>query len=88
MTKKDRTIFAPSPPQWKARAMIARLGGVGGVTEKLIAKGFFPPGPDTVQGWSSRNSIPGAWAPAVFALAMEHKLIKNPMDALIKDGGL
>ena len=86
--KKDRTIFAPRPPLWKARDIIVGLGGVGGLTEKLIKKGFYPPGPDTVQGWSSRNSIPGAWAPAVFALAMEAKLIRSPMDALIKDASL
>jgi hypothetical protein len=88
MTKKNRTVFEPAPPQWKVRDMIARLGGVGGVTEKMIAKGFFPPGPDTVQGWSTRNSLPGPWAPVVFALAMEAKLIKNPLDAIIKDAKL
>ena len=86
--KKDRTVFEPRAPMWKARTIIDALGGVGGLTEKLMAKGFFPPGPDTVQGWSSRNSIPGAWAPAVFGLAIEAKLIKNPLDAQIKDATL
>lgn len=86
--KKDRTVFAPTPPMWKARLLIERLGGVGGLTEKLMRKGYFPPGPDTVQGWSTRNSIPGAWAPAVFDLAIEEKIIKRPRDALIKDANL
>lgn len=86
--KKDRTVFEPRPPLWKSRKIIAGLGGVAGVTEKLMKKGFFPPGPDTVQGWSTRNSIPGAWAPAVFGIAMEHKLIKNPLDARIRDDDL
>ena len=86
--KKNRTVFAPKPPMWKARLIIEGLGGVGGLTEKLMAAGFFPPGPDTVQGWASRNSIPGAWAPAVFDLAMEEGLIKRPMQALIKDVAL
>ena len=36
-----------------------------------MAKGFFPPPADTVQGWSTRNSLPGAWSPAVFALAQD-----------------
>jgi hypothetical protein len=50
-----------------------------------MARGFFPPGADTVQGWVTRNSIPGAWAPAIFALAQAEGLIENPMDALIRD---
>jgi len=65
--------------------MINKLGGVGAVTEKLMAKGFFPPGADTIQGWVTRNSIPGSWSPALFALAQEAGLIDNPMDALITD---
>ena len=71
MPKRDRTIFQPQIPVWKVRDIIARLGGVGPTTEKLMAKGFFPPPADTVQGWSTRNSVPGAWSPALFALAPE-----------------
>jgi len=85
MPKRNRTIFAPATPVWKVRDMIERLGGVGPTTEKLMAKGFFPPPADTVQGWSTRNSLPGAWAPAVFALAQDAGLIETPMDALIHD---
>jgi len=83
--KRDRTIFAPAPPEWKVRDIIDKLGGVGGITEKLMAKGFFPPGADTVQGWVTRNSLPGAWAPAVFSLAQDAGLIESPMDALMRD---
>jgi hypothetical protein len=85
MPRRDRTIFTPTPPVWKARDIIERLGGVGGVAEKLMAKGFFPPGADTMQGWATRNSIPGAWAPAVFSLAQDAGLIETPMDALVRD---
>jgi len=85
MPKRDRTIFTPAPPVWKVRDIIEKLGGVGQTTEKLMAKGFFPPGADTVQGCSTRNSLPGAWAPAVFALAQDAGLIESPMDALVKD---
>ena len=85
MPKRERIIFAPVAPVWKVRDMIEQLGGVGGMTDKLMARGFFPPGADTVQGWSSRNSLPGAWAPAVFALAQADGLIENPMDALVRD---
>jgi hypothetical protein len=85
MPKRDRTIFTPVPPVWKVRDMIERLGGVGPMTEKLMSKGFFPPGADTVQGWVTRNSLPGAWAPALFSLAQDAGLIDNPMDALVRD---
>ena len=85
MPKRDRTIFTPSPPVWKVRDIIAKLGGVGPTTEKLMAKGFFPPGADTVQGWATRNSVPGSWSPALFAVAQDAGLIKGPMDALVKD---
>jgi hypothetical protein len=85
MPKRERILFAPVVPVWKVRDIIAKLGGVGGVTEKLMAKGFAPPGADTVQGWASRNSVPGGWAPALFAVAQEEGLIEGPMDALVKD---
>lgn len=85
MPRRERTIFTPVTPAWKVRDIIENLGGVGGLAEKLMAKGFFPPGADTMQGWATRNSIPGAWAPAVFALAQDARLIESPMDALIHD---
>ena len=85
MPKKDRIVFAPVPPVWKVKDMIEKLGGVGALTDKLIARGFFPPGVDTMQGWATRNSLPGAWAPAVFAVAQAEMLIENPMDALVRD---
>jgi hypothetical protein len=85
MPKRERILFSPQVPEWKVKDMIKRLGGVAGVTEKLMAKGFSPPGADTVQGWVSRNSVPGAWAPALFAVAQDEGLIEGPMDALIKD---
>jgi hypothetical protein len=85
MPKRERILFAPTAPVWKVRDMIEKLGGVGPTTEKLMAKGFFPPGADTVQGWATRNSLPGAWSPAVFTLAQDAGLIESPMDALVKD---
>lgn len=85
MARRNRTIFAPAPPVWKIRDMIHKLGGVGPMTEKLVAKGFMPPGDNTVQGWATRNSVPGAWSPALFSLAQDEGLIENPMDALVRD---
>jgi hypothetical protein len=85
MARRNRTIFTPTPPVWKIRDMIEKLGGVGPMTDKLIAKGFFPPGDNTVQGWATRNSVPGAWSPALFSLAQDEGLIEGPMDALIRD---
>jgi hypothetical protein len=85
MPKRKRTLFDPEPPIWKISDMIRKLGGVGPLIDKLMAKGFYPPPADTVQGWVTRSSLPGAWSPVVFALAMEEGLISTPMDALIKD---
>jgi hypothetical protein len=85
MPKKERILFAPVVPVWKVRDIIAQLGGVGPTTEKLMAKGFSPPGADTMQGWVTRNSVPGAWAPALFAVAQDEGLIEGPMDALVSD---
>ena len=85
MPKRERILFAPVPPVWKVRDMIERLGGVGPTTDKLMAKGFFPPGVDTIQGWSTRNSVPGSWSPALFSLAQDEGLIESPMDALVRD---
>jgi hypothetical protein len=85
MPKRNRTIFTPVVPAWKIKDMIEQLGGVGGTAEKLMAKGFFPPGADTMQGWATRNSVPGAWSPALFSLAQDAGLIETPMDALVRD---
>jgi hypothetical protein len=85
MPKRERILFEPDPPVWKIRDIIEKLGGVGPTTEKLMARGFFPPGADTVQGWITRNSLPGSWSPAIFALAQAEGLIETPMDALIRD---
>jgi hypothetical protein len=88
MPKRERILLDPVAPEWKVKDMIKKLGGVGGVTEKLMAKGFSPPGVDTIQGWASRGSVPGAWAPALFALAQDEGYIESPMDALIRDSRL
>jgi len=83
--KRDRTLFKPEEPMWKIRYLINKLGGVGPTTEKLMARGFFPPSPNTVQGWARRNAISGVWAPALLAVAQDEGVIESPMDALIKD---
>ena len=85
MPKRDYTLFDKVDPVWKVRDLIKRLGGVGSLQKKLMAKGLFPPGPDIIQGWYHRNSLPGCWSPAVFALAIEEGIIRSPMDALIRD---
>ncbi len=85
MPKRERILFDPVTPVWKIRDIIDQLGGVGGVQDKLMKKGLFPPPIDTIQGWSTRNSVPGAWSPALFGLAQEAHLIKTPFDALVND---
>jgi hypothetical protein len=85
MPKRDRTLFKPEDPIWNIRYLITKLGGVGPTTEKLMAKGFFPPSPNTVQGWAKRNATSGAWAPALFAIAQDAGVIETPMNVLLKN---
>jgi len=85
MPKRDRTLFPTRAPMWRVRDVIDHLGKVSGVTEKLMAKGYHPPAPDTVQGWVTRNSIPGSWMPAVLGLAMDEQLIRHPEELLLKE---
>ena len=59
MPKRDRRLFTTEVPMWKVRSLIQDLGRIGGVTEKLMARGFNPPTPDAIQGWYNRNSVPG-----------------------------
>lgn len=85
MPKKERTLFEVHAPMWRIRDIIHHLGGVGKVSEKLIAKGYRPPRADTMQGWITRNQIPSPWVPAVLALAIEEQLINNPEELLLRE---
>ena len=57
MPKKERILFETRAPMWLIRDVVAHLGGVGKLTEKLMQKGYRPPRADTVQGWVSRRSV-------------------------------
>ena len=85
MPKRERILFAPAPPVWKVRDIIEKPRRRGPYHRKTHGQGLFPPGADTVQGWATRNSLPGSWSPAVFALAQDAGLIETPMDALVRD---
>jgi len=85
MPKRERILFQPHPPMWRVRDIIAHLGGVGALAEKLMAKGYRPPAKDTMQGWVTRNAIPSPWIPAVIGLAMDEQLIAHPEELLFKE---
>jgi hypothetical protein len=85
MPKRERILFDPRPPLWRVRDIITHLGGVGGVAEKLMAKGYHPPRADTMQGWVTRNQIASPWVPAVLGLAMDEGLIRHPEELLLKE---
>jgi len=85
MPKHDRTLFPTRTPMWRVRDIIKHLGGVGGVTEKLMAKGYRPPNADAMQGWVTRNSIPSPWVYPVLGLAMDEQLIRHPEELLLKE---
>jgi Mycothiol maleylpyruvate isomerase N-terminal domain len=83
--KKERTLFPTRTPLWRVRDLVKHLGGVAGVAEKLMAKGYHPPPADTMQGWLTRNQIPSPWVPAVLGLAMDEQLIAHPEELLLKE---
>jgi hypothetical protein len=85
MPKRERIMFAPHTPMWRVRDIIHHLGGVGGVAEKLMDKGYRPPAKDTMQGWVTRNSIPSPWVYPVLGLAMDVGLINHPEELLLKE---
>jgi hypothetical protein len=85
MPKRERTIFPTRTPMFRVRDIIDHLGGVGGVAEKLIAKGYHPPAADTMQGWVTRNSIPSPWVYPVLGIAMDEQLIAHPEELLLKE---
>lgn len=85
MPKRERILFEAHPPMWRVRDIIAHLGGVGKLSEKLMARGYRPPSADTMQGWVTRNAIPGPWMLAVIGLAMDEGLIAHPDELLLKE---
>lgn len=85
MPKQERIIFEAHPPMWRIRDIVTHLGGVGKISEKLMAKGYRPPGADTMQGWVTRNQIPAPWLPAVLGLAMDEHLIHHPEELLLRE---
>ena len=85
MPKRERVLFPTRAPMWRVRDVVAHLGGVGSLAEKLMAKGYHPPPADTMQGWVTRNSIPSPWQPAVLGIAMDEQLIAHPEELLLKE---
>lgn len=81
---KNRTMFPPRPPKWRYRDLISHLGGIQTLTRSLEARGYAPPGPETIKGWKGRDSIPPAWLPAVLAVALEQRVIAGPEDLLVE----
>ena len=73
MPKRDRTIFEPEPPVWKVRDIIEKLGGVGPIDRETHGQGFLPARGRYRSGLVTRNSVPGAWAPALFALGARRR---------------
>lgn len=85
MPKRERILFEAHAPMWRIRDMVAHLGGVGAVSEKLMAKGYRPPRADAMQGWVTRNQIPSPWTYAVLGLAMDEHLVAHPEELLLRE---
>jgi hypothetical protein len=85
MPKREPTLFPTRTPMFRVRDVIHHLGGVGGVADKLMAKGYRPPNANAMQGWVTRNSIPSPWVYPVLGLAMDEQLIRHPEELLLKE---
>lgn len=57
--------------KWKWRELLTALGGPNGVSEHIAARGIKPPTTNTIKGWVTRNSVPGAWAPFLIMIGQE-----------------
>lgn len=79
---KPRKRFNPFEPKWRYTDLIRHLGGIPTLSRSLQARGYTPPGRETIKGWKGRNSIPPAWLPAVLAVAIDQQVIKGPEDLL------
>jgi hypothetical protein len=55
------------------------------MTDETMAKGYRPPAANTMQGWVTRNAIPGPWQLAVIGLAVDEGLISHPDELLLKE---
>jgi hypothetical protein len=64
-------------PEWKYKQILDRIGSAAAITTRLQDKGYQSPPEETIQGWKTRNSIPGKWVPVILELAFDDKIIKN-----------
>ena len=59
--------------QWKWRELLVALGGPSKIPDHIAARGVIPPSSNTIKGWVTRNSVPGAWAPLLILIAQEER---------------
>lgn len=62
-------------PEWRYKDLLTALGTAKEVQALLVAKGYETVPEDTIQGWRTRNSIPGKWVPILVQMGVERKFI-------------
>lgn len=67
-------------PEWRFRELLHSLGTANEICWLLFGKGYQPPPEDTVQGWRTRDSVPGCWVPVLLMIALEKGFIKSIAD--------
>lgn len=71
-------------PEWRVRDILHALGTFRDISDMLVAKGYPRVPVGTISAWSSRNSIPPSWLPAIIELALEARVIGSIEDLLEK----
>lgn len=70
-------------PSWDFYNLLDRLGSVADVRQIIDEAGYNVPPRETVQGWRSRNAVPGCWVPVLIQVGLDRGLINRVDDLLI-----
>ena len=69
-----------STPEWRYRDLLFILGSAKDIQRLLLEAGYMPPPEDTIQGWKTRNSIPGRWVPVIVQMGIDREFIRDLRD--------
>ena len=64
-------------PAYRFDALIDKLGGPAGVSNRLSALGYEPPPEATIRKWRQRGRVPGGFALALVEFALKSGVINS-----------
>jgi hypothetical protein len=64
-------------------ALLSFLGSDRDIEDRIRRAGFVSPPIKTIQGWRTRASVPGKWAPILISMALRDGTLKS-VDSLIE----